>query len=220
MFARELVTEGIMPVDNNDSGESAILRMHEYNVNQLPVTDEDKYIGIISLDEIVSLKKLSDPVRDIQSTLRRPYVHDYTHLFEVMKTAMEYNVKVVPVLNKDEKYIGVITAESCLRAFAKLQSVTSEGGIIMLSVPVKDFQLSEIARIVESNNANILAFYSQIDAETAIMDITLKVNTTELSAIISSFERYEYEVKGVYKDENYDEEVKDRYDALMRYLDV
>ena len=220
MFAKELVTEGIISVDNNDSGETAILRMHEYNVNQLPVTEGDKYIGIISLDDIVGLKHLSDQVRDIQTPLRRPYVSDSTHLFEVMKTAIEYNVKVVPVLDKDGKYIGLITAEGCIRAFAKIQSVMNEGGIIKLSVPVKEFQLSEIARIVENNNANVMAFYSQVDAATSTMDITLKVNTTELSAIISAFERYEYDVKGVYRDENYEEDVKEKYDAFMKYLDI
>ncbi len=137
-----------------------------------------------------------------------------------MKAAVEYNVKVVPVLSLDEKYIGLITAESCMRAFATLQSVMDEGGIITLSVPLKDFQLSEIARIVESNNAAILAYYSHIDQPTGTVQITLKLNTTELSAIISAFERYEYDVDGVYNDENYSEDVKDRYDALMKYLDV
>jgi hypothetical protein len=50
--------------------------------------------------------------------------------------------------------------------------------------------------------------------------VTLKLNTHELSAIIAAFERYEYSVKGVYNDDTYHEDVKDRYDALMRYLDV
>jgi predicted transcriptional regulator len=64
-----------------------------------------------------------------------------------MKAAIEYNVKLVPVLDRDDKYIGLITAESCMRAFAKLQSVMDEGGILSISVAVKDLQLSEIARI-------------------------------------------------------------------------
>jgi predicted transcriptional regulator len=107
-----------------------------------------------------------------------------------------------------------------MRAFATLQSVMDEGGIITLSVPIKDFQLSEIARIVESNNAMILAYYSHIDQAAESIDVTLKLNTNELSAIIAAFERYEYDVDGVYNDEKYDEDVKDRYDALMKYLDV
>ena len=220
MYANEIVSEGLKPLDLSDSGESAIVRMHEYNVNQLPVTDGDKYIGIINLDEIVALRHLNDPIKDLQLPLKRPYVHENAHMFEVMKAAVEYSVKVVPVLSNDEKYIGLITAESCMRAFATLQSVMDEGGIVTLSIPVKDFQLSEIARIVESNNATILAYYSHIDQATGMVDVTLKLNTSEMSAIISAFERYEYEVEGVYNDENYNEDVKDNYDALMKYLDV
>lgn len=220
MYAREIVSEGLNPLNYTDSGEKAIVRMHEYNVNQLPVTDGDKYIGIVNMDEIVALRHLNDPIKDLQIQLKRPYVYEDAHLFEVMKAGIEYNVKVVPVLSLDEKYIGLITAESCMRAFATLQSVMDEGGIVTLSVPVKDFQLSEIARIVEDNNATILSYYSHIDPATSMVDVTLKLNTTELSAIISAFERYEYEVDGVYNDEDYNEDMKDNYDALMKYLDV
>jgi acetoin utilization protein AcuB len=220
MYAREIVSEGLKPLDLMDSGESAIIRMHEYNVNQLPVTDDEKYIGLINLEEIVALRHLNDPIKELQIPLKRPYVHENAHLFEVMKAAVEYNVKVVPVLSLQEKYIGLITAESCMRAYATLQSVMDEGGIITLSVPVKDFQLSEIARIVESNNAAIVAFYSHIDPATSNVDVTIKLNTIELSAIISALERYEYDVKGVYNDEEYNEDVKDNYDALMKYLNV
>jgi len=220
MYAREIVSEGLHSLDLSDSGERAIVRMHEYNVNQLPVTDGDKYIGIINMDEIVALRHLNDPLRDLQVQLKRPYVHEDAHFFEVMKAAIEYGVKVVPVLSADEKYIGLITAESCMRVFATQQSVMVEGGIIELSIPVKDFQLSEIARIVESNNATILTYYSHIDQANSTVEVTIKLNTSELSAIIAAFERYQYEVKGVYNDENYNEDVKDNYDALMKYLDV
>jgi len=220
MYAREIVSEGVKPLDHGDSGERAIVRMHEYNVNQLPVTDGEKYIGIINMDEIVALRHLNDPIKDLQIQLKRPYVHEDAHIFEVMKTAVEYNVRVVPVLTADEKYLGLITAESCMRAFATQQSMLDAGGIITLSVPVKDFQLSEIARIVEDNNAAILAYYSHVDAATGLVDVTLKLNTTELSSVIAALERYEYDVDGVYNDEKYDEDMKDNYDALMKYLDV
>ena len=220
MYAREIVTEGIKPLDHSDTGENAIVHMHEYNVNQLPVTEGDKYIGVIGMDEIITLKHLNDPISVLQEPLKRPYVHENAHIYEVMKAAIEYNVKLVPVLTMDDKYIGVITAESCMRAFAKMQSVMDEGGIITLSVPVKDFQLSEIARIVESNGANILNYYSDIDQKTATINITIKVNTNETSAIVAAFERHEYQVDGVHQDESYQEDVRDRYDAFMKYLDV
>jgi acetoin utilization protein AcuB len=220
MFARGIISEGLKPLDCSDSGEHAIVRMHEYNINQLPVTDGEKYIGVVSMNEVIALKHLNDPIKNLEVPLKRPYVHEDAHIFEVMKVAVEYSVKVVPVLTADEKYAGLITAESCMRAFATQQSIMDDGGILTLSVALKDFHLSEIARIVEDNNANIVAYFSNIDGATSTVEITLKLNTQELSSIVAAFERYEYTVKGVYRDETYNEDVRDRYEGFMRYLDV
>ncbi len=220
MYARDIVTEGIKPLDYNDTGENAIVHMHEYNVNQLPVTEDGKYVGIISLEDIITLKHLNDSIKSLKIPLRRPYVLENAHLYEVMKAAVEYNVKLVPVLGKDDLYIGLITAESSLKAVAKMQSVMEEGGMLTLSVPVRDYQLSPIARIVEDNGANILNLYTEIDQKSSTVEVTMKINTNELSPIIAAFERYEYEVKDVRQDQHYQEDVKERYDAFMKYLNV
>lgn len=220
MYAREIVTEGLKPLDNGDTGESAILRMHEYNVNQLPVTEAGRYIGIINMEDVVALAHLNNPIKELPVPLKRPYVFETAHLFEVIKTAVQYNVKVVPVLGKDEKYIGLITAESSMRAFAALQSLMEDGSMITLSVPLKDYRLSEIARIAEDNNVKILSLCSQINPSGPAIEITLKLNSQELSPLIAAYERYDYEVQGVYQADSYNEDMKDRYDALMRYLDI
>ncbi|MBS1625358.1 MAG: CBS domain-containing protein [Bacteroidetes bacterium] len=220
MYARDIVTEGIKPLDYNDTGENAIVHMHEYNVNQLPVTEDGRYVGILSLEDIITLKHLNDTLKTLKVALKRPYVTENAHLYDVMKAAVEYNVKLVPVLSKDDKYIGLITAESSLKAVAKMQSVMQEGGMLTLSVPVRDYQLSPIARIVEDNGANILNLYTEIDQQSGTVDVTMKLNTNELSPVIAAFERYEYEVKDVRQDEHYEEDQKDRYDALMKYLNV
>ena len=220
MYAKEIVTEGLRPLDCTDTGATAMVRMHEYNVNQLPVVDGEQYMGILSMDDLLVLKHLNDPIRDIQSILKKPYVLETAHLFEAMKAAVEYNVKVVPVLTDDNEYIGLITAETCMRAFAMLYAVLEDGGVIELSVPAKDYSLSEIARIAEDNGVKIVSSYTQLDTSGVIMQVTIKVNTIELAPLIAAFERYDYIVKGVYEDEDVNAESKDRYDALMRYLDV
>lgn len=220
MYARDIVTEGIKPLDYNDTGENAIVHMHEYNVNQLPVTEDGKYIGLISMDDIITLKHLNDPLKTLKAALKRPYVKEDAHLYDVIQAAVEYNVKLVPVLGKDDLYIGLITAESSLKAVAKMQSVMEDGAMLTLSVPVRDYQLSPIARIVEDNGANILNLYTEIDQKSSKVDVTMKINTNELSPIIAAFERYEYEVKDVRQDQHYQEDVKDRYDAFMKYLNV
>ncbi|MCW5907750.1 MAG: CBS domain-containing protein [Chitinophagales bacterium] len=220
MIAPKLISDYIAPLQVSDTGEQALIAMHEHNVSQLPVVDGRHYAGLITMDDAIDTKRLKKPISKFLEQLRKPYVSDTAHVFDVMRAALEFNVRVVPVVDEDHNYVGVISAESCLRAFATLNSVKEHGGIIELEIPLKDYSLSEIARVVEDNDAAILNLYTNSDKETGKMQITLKLNTTELNSIVSAFERYKYEVKSVHNEEEYTEDLKERYDALMRYLNV
>lgn len=220
MIAPKLISDYILPLQVTDTGEQALVLMHESNVSQLPVVDGKKYVGVITMDEVVNAKHLNKSISDFTETLRKPFVPDTAHVFEVMKAALEFNVRVVPVVDEEHNYMGIISAESCLRAFATLNSVTAEGGIIELEKAAKDFTLSEVARIVEENDATVLSLYTNTDQENDKIQLTIKLNTTELNSIVAAFERYNYEVTSVHNETEYTEDLKDRYDALMRYLNV
>ncbi len=220
MIAPDLISHSIPPLHLDDTGEQVLLAMHEYNVSQLSVVDGNSYIGLVTMEDVINMKHLNQPLKNFTQILRKPFVKDTAHIFDVMKSALEYNVRVVPVINDDHKYLGMISAESCLRAFAVLNSVKDAGGILELEVAVKDYSLSEVARIVEENDAEILCLYTNINQREQKAEITIKLNTTEVSGIIAAFERYEYEVTSVYNDTEYAEDMKDRYDLLMRYLNV
>lgn len=220
MIAPNLISDTIQPLHCYDSGEEALLKMREFNLNQLPVVNGRIYVGIVTLEEVVHSKQLQRTLADIVKKFRQPQVHNTAHIFDVMKAAVEYNVRIVPVVNEEQEYMGLVTAESCLRSFAVLNSVTEPGGTIELEIEKKDYRMSDLARIVEENEAEILCLYSHRNPQTHLMEITMKVNTTDVSSIVSSFERYNYEVKSIYNEVEYSEDLKDRYDALMRYLNV
>ncbi len=220
MIAPNLISDSIPPLHLEDSGEHALITMQEYNVSQLPVLDGNKYVGLVTLDEILHLKHLSHSLKSFQLPVRKPFVYDTAHIFDVMKAALDFNVRVVPVVDEEFKFLGLISAESCLRGFATMNSVKDAGAIIELETEQIDYSLSEIARITEENNASILCFYTNIRHQDGIIEITLKLNTTDVSTIVAAFERFDYEVKAIYNDAEYTEELKDRYDGLMRYLNV
>lgn len=220
MIAPELISDSIPPLHLDDTGERVLFVMHEHNVSQLPVVDGNSYIGLVTMEDVINMKHLNQPLQNFTQIFRKPFVKETAHIFEVMKSALEFNVRVVPVINDEHRYLGLISAESCLRAFAVLNSVKDAGGILELEIPVKDYQLSEVARIVEENQAEILCLYTNINQSEQKAEITIKLNTSEISGIIAAFERYEYEVISVYNDTEYEEDLKDRYDSLMRYLNV
>jgi len=221
MRAREIVSNMMKTLNAHGNGEQAIVAMHEYNVSQMPVTDGGEYYGLISLEEITTLKHLNDPLIQIHTSLKRPFVLESSHLFDVMKAALEFNVRIVPVLSDETKeYMGVISAESCLKAFSELNSIVDEGGIIEVLVPIKDFSLHEIVRIVEENDVRVLACYTNIDQKNGKVETTVKTNSNDLAAIIAAFERHGFEIKDFFHEQEYTENLKERYDALMRFINI
>ncbi len=220
MIAPEIISDFTTALQIDESGEHALIQMHEHNMSQLPVLDGNKYVGLVTMEDVINMKHLSKPLKNFGDKLRKPFVMHTAHIFDVMKAALDFNVRVVPVLDEHHHYLGLVSAESCLRAFATLNSVKSPGAIIEMQIAQPEFSLTEIARLAAENDVAILAFYSGLDAQTGIMNITLKLNTTDVTSLMATFERFSYDIKEVHNEVAYSEDLKDRYDALMRYLNV
>jgi len=78
--------------------------------------------------------------------------------------------------------------------------------------------MSQIAQIVESNNAKILSSYIMSSPDSTKLEVTLKINQIELTRIIRTFERYDYVIKASFQKSEGDDDIQDRYDALMNFL--
>ena len=83
----------------------------------------------------------------------------------------------------------------------------------------KDFSVSEVSQIVESNNATILALYISNQTSDAIQ-ATLKINSEDINEVIQTFRRYNYNLISEHKDDFYLQDLKDRSDYLQKYLDM
>ena len=92
------------------------------------------------------------------------------------------------------------------------------GGIIVLEIAPHNYSLYEIARICENEDVTVIS--AQMHAIGEMMEVTLKTNRTALDAVVSSFERHNYLVKAVYGDQKNQEDVMDKYNLLMNYLNM
>jgi hypothetical protein len=92
--------------------------------------------------------------------------------------------------------------------------------VIVLERSYKDYSISEIAQIIESNDATILSMFITSIPESTLMEISIKINRMELGPILQTFNRYNYTIKATYGEASYYDDLKDRYDQLMTYLNV
>ncbi|HJN06150.1 MAG TPA: CBS domain-containing protein, partial [Bacteroidales bacterium] len=99
-------------------------------------------------------------------------------------------------------------------------SVDYPGGVIVLEVSVNDYSLTEIANIVESNDAKVLSSYILSKVNSTKLEVIIKVSKLELGSILQTFERFGYQVNASFEEDVDLDELKDNYDSLINYLNI
>lgn len=220
MIAAELISDTLPPLKTSDTGDIAIQLMSDYGVKQLPIVNDQQFLGLISEEGILEQGLIEEPIGSMPLSYYRPYVEGKDHVYQVMRVATNLKLTLIPVVDADQNYMGVITLETLLYSFARLNSITDPGGIIELELNNRDYSFSEISRIIESNDATILSLYTHNDPESNKMSVTVKVNREDLQHIIATFERYNYNVVGTFQKSDFGDDMRDRYDSLIRYLNT
>ena len=102
-----------------------------------------------------------------------------------------------------------------------LELAEQEHSLIILDVPIKDYTLAEIARLVEDNNARIVRMEAFPLEDGISLLVSLKMDITDISAVLRSFERFSYNVVYYFMREGeINQTHEDRLKELMHYLDM
>jgi len=221
MIAQNLLSEVIPPLRLTDTGQKALNWMEIFRISHLPVVDGKRLVGLISDKIIYDLNIIDKPVGDYSDHLLSPHIHTNQHIYEVFNAISVLKLSAVPVLDLYDQYCGVITVFDLAQKFADLVAVQEPGGVIVLELNAIDYSLSQIAQIVEGNDAKILSFYISPEVESKRMTVTLKINVVDLSAIIQTFVRYDYNIIAVYMDDSVINNIyDDRLDQLMKFMNI
>ncbi len=221
MIAKDLISDVIPALKTSDSGQKALYWMDIFRISHLPIVNNEDFLGLISDKDIYDLNMAEEPIGNHGLSLFSPYAALDQHIFEVIELASRLNLSVVPVLDHNNHYLGLITMNSLIHYFGDLSALKQPGGIIVLEINVNDYSLTEIAQIVESNDAKILSLYVSSQANSMKMEVNIKVSRKELSSIIQTFNRYNYIIKASYMDENdLNSLYENRYEQFMKYLSI
>jgi len=220
MIAQDLISNLIKEIKLSDSCDYAMEWMTDNQLLHLPVIENGKFLGIISEEAILNLVDTSQTIEDSKIVLHQNFVWANTHIYDVVRITANSRLTVIPVIDKKVNYLGVITIHDIYANLAKLSSMTDVGGILVLEVDNRDFVLSEISRIVESCNAIILSCFTNANQQANKIEITLKINLSDLSEVVETLERFEYTISQSYYESDSRSNLEERYDSLMKYLNT
>lgn len=223
VIAENLISESIPTVTLDEIGSKVLTLMEIFRVSHLPVVVGKEYFGVVSDKDIYDAENFNEKIEKyITPNLLQPHVHSNQHIFEVFGVALACGVSIVPVLEDDHSYLGAISRTDLAFKMTELLSSNEPGGIIVLELTDISYSLTQIAQIIEGNDARILSLYIHKPSPSSKeLDVTIKVNVEDLSGIIQTFARYDYVVKSTYMDQSQIKNLfDDRYDQFMRYLNV
>lgn len=221
MIARNYIDANLPTINCGDEGNKVLDIMENFKVSHLPIVEADDYIGLISDTVIYDLNLDSCSLDEKEVTLVSPFVFENRHIFEVIQLARHYELTVLPVLKADRKYLGAIKIAHLQEVVTNYFSVNEIGAVMILEMSINDYSLSQISQLVESNDVKILSLFTFHNTDSNKLEVTLKLNATDISSVIETFVRYEYSIVGVFMDDSRLNDVyNSRYEQFMKYLSI
>ncbi len=221
MTAQNLMNVFLLPLKKTDTVAMALNMIEENKVSHLAVVDESDYLGLISETELLNAENDDKKIGDLCIGLPKPAIQEQEHYYNALNLMTAQRLSVLPVLDHEFHYSGMISGERLLVELADAMSVSNPGGIIILEINQNDFNLSEIARIVESNDTKILSLNVKTFPNSTKMEVTIKLNRLNLEPVIQTFNRYDYVISYYFGENEKNENLlRERYDLLLRYLNT
>jgi CBS domain-containing protein len=220
MRAGDLISDEIPTLKGTDNALFAMQLLDEYKMTHLPVANNNQFLGLISDEAVLEIRDYEGPLAQQTDVLQMMYVSRDQHVYDLVNIAAQFQLSAIPVLDESMNYAGVVSIYCLVRELSKIAAIKEEGGIVVLEISQNDYSLSEISQIVEGNDARILSANITSIPDSTKLEVTLKINRSNMDAIIQTFNRYDYIISASFHQSRYEDMIQNRYDELMRYLKI
>ncbi|MEO6290910.1 MAG: CBS domain-containing protein [Ginsengibacter sp.] len=220
MLAFELTNNIIPQLQLSDTVSKALQLMSDFKITHLPVVSDEKYLGLISEDDLLDEDDKKIAIEYFQEDFLPASINSNKHFLQAVDISNLYQTNVIPVTNEQNDLVGTISGQSLITALGNFAGAIETGAMIELQMERTKFNISELNRIVESDGALILHLNISAVPETLFVKVTIHINKREISTLIAAFERYDYSITYYSGEELFENDIDNNYRHLMNYLDI
>ncbi|WP_333864416.1 CBS domain-containing protein [Sphingobacterium sp.] len=220
MLIGQFLSNADFSIQNADSIQQALEKLQDMLCKELVVLNGDDYIGLVNETILLDAEDDEAPISSIKINTAPIQLKFNQHPYDALVMVTVYNSTIIPVLDQENKYIGVSTQLDILKAISSIQSQNESGAIIVLAIGLHDFSLSQIAHLVESDNCRILNCATKINLDSDNIEVTLKVDKSNINALLNSFLRHNYLILETHNTIAAFDDTADRYQQLMNYINI
>lgn len=212
------INSEIKPLKHSDSIGEALDLFEDFSYSHFPVTEDGIYIGCVTKETVEFLNSEAQ-INDSRFHFERFFVRSSMIWLDVLEIFAKNEANILPVLDEKNNYIGYYELEDVIRFLHETPFLKEEGGILIIEKELNTFSMSQVAQIIESNNAKILGLFISNVANNKV-EITVKISQSGLNEIIQTFRRYDYEIISEHQEDSYLNSLKERSDYLDKYLNI
>ena len=220
MQIQDLNYAGYPWVQHTESVATALAMMEDEQLTHLPVVEGTTYQGLVSREALYEVSDDSIALDQLGWPLPRPSVKPTDHFLAAVQVMGEQGLSLVPVITEQQELLATISALELTTTIGKFLGLQAGGALLVLEKEAQQYTASEVAKLVESNDAQLLQLNTTVNAQTGHIQITIRLNKYEVSDVIATFQRYDYTVRFYVGEEQYANELKSNYDHLIHYLKI
>lgn len=219
MITDQYLTSDIEPLIPEQTVADAIAQMNRFHIDILPIVHNHHLINYASFETIEHLNPALKMADIDQYSTVLPIVNSGQHLLHALTHLKSLNVSLMAVIDEDGEYLGILKTKDVVKALSSSLSIKSSGSIIVLRMRPNDYSLSDLSRVIEYSDAKILGFFIFEVEDSNELEVHLKLNTTTLKHILATLERYDYKVIQYFNREDLADDMDERYENLMNFID-
>ena len=195
--------------------KTGLERVRESGRESLPVADSDgNYVGMLDAD---TYAEAGDTCA--MSAERAEPMHAADAPTSLLRIFAEQGRDSVAVVDNSGHMVGMADRGLTLRLMSSMTGADTPGATVAVRMRVTDYQVSNLATIVEMTGARVLSILSNADAEMAT--VYIKIAQQDPYPVIDALERHGYDTltyTGSYSMPEEEDSLRRNYNSLMKYL--
>lgn len=218
MYIQDQIITTVPVFEVSETLKEVIQFFEETTYSHVAVTENGVFLGLLSEMDLACFEP-EKSIEDFRYELENFFVTKETAWLDVLEMFSRNEANILPILDEAQLVLGYYDLEDIVGVFIDTPFFREPGAILVISTGIKDYSFSEIAQIVESNNARLLGAFIT-GSENDVVQITLKIGTQNMNEVAQTFRRYNYTIIYGNSDDQFLEDLKQRSAYLEKYLNV
>jgi acetoin utilization protein AcuB len=215
---KSFINPNIPVLKPSDSVDDALVLFNDYKLDLLPYIQDEVFSGYYSEDLLLNYDN-DDLLNGIQALPGECVLEESDSLLEGIRKFMTAQLPLLPVCDEEHRFLGIVEKVRLIDELTTQMGLQNSGGLLEIHLKGRDYSLAEISRIVESESTKILSSFVHAEEDDDLI-LTLKLDKTQISTVVSALTRFGYDVISYHSSEPVTNIEKDRYEQLMRYLSI